>query len=84
MTAEGDGPAIQDTASIEAKPTKRRVLLPEPWGAVEAEVWQRDALPGVTQLAGPAIIEQPDTTVLVWPGWQGRSEAGNLILEREG
>jgi N-methylhydantoinase A len=58
--------------------------LPAPWGEVEALVWQRTAVEGVTGLDGPAIIEQPDTTVLVWPGWRGRPAAGGtLILERE-
>jgi len=68
---------------VRATPTRRRLLLPDPWGWVEAEVRQRGSLEGVTRLAGPAIIEQPDTTVLIWPSWQGRIEAGNLILERE-
>jgi N-methylhydantoinase A/oxoprolinase/acetone carboxylase beta subunit len=67
-----------------APPARRRILLPAPWGEVEALVWQRTAVEGVTGLDGPAIIEQPDTTVLVWPGWRGRPAAGGtLILERE-
>lgn len=44
-------------------------------------VYQRFALaPGAT-LAGPAIVEQPDTTTLLLPGQSGNVDAhGNLIL----
>jgi N-methylhydantoinase A len=76
-------PPEAEAAPEPSPPGRRRVLLPDPWGPVEAEVWQRAALDGVTPLAGPAIIEQPDTTVLIWPGWRGRVDGGNLILERE-
>jgi N-methylhydantoinase A len=32
-------------------------------------------------LDGPAVIEQEDTTILVLPGWRGRTDAlGNLHL----
>jgi len=34
---------------------------------------------------GPAILEQPDTTVLIEPGLQGRVDRfGNTIIERIG
>jgi len=35
------------------------------------------------ELAGPAIVEQPDTTTVVPPGWTARLEAsGNLRISR--
>jgi len=37
------------------------------------------------RLAGPAIVEQPDTTVLVPGGHVGEVDRfGNLLLRREG
>ncbi len=50
---------------------------------VTATVYDRAALPTGFNFAGPAIIEQSDTTTLVTPGWRGRvDEGGNIILER--
>ena len=35
------------------------------------------------EIAGPAIVEQADTTTLVEPGWRARVDAdGTLLLER--
>lgn len=48
---------------------------------VAASVIERSALEGM--IAGPAIINQMDTTTLVPPGWQARRiAAGALVLER--
>ena len=39
------------------------------------------ALEPGTRFAGPAIVEQVDTTTLVSPGWDGKVlEDGNLFL----
>ena len=49
----------------------------------DAAVHDRLALPADTVLAGPAIVEQPDTTVWVPPGWEARVAAlGCLHLTR--
>ncbi len=59
---------------------KRRVVFES--GAVEVPVYWRDELPLDCVIAGPAVIEQMDTTILVEPGWQARGDVvGNLILE---
>ncbi len=53
--------------------------------AVTAAIYDRAAMPAGMTIAGPAIIEQDDTTTLVEPGWRGRVLAdGNLLLERQG
>ncbi len=50
-------------------------------GPHQAQVWDRLALPVGAVLAGPAVLEQPDTTILIEPGQQGRVDRfGNLIL----
>lgn len=50
---------------------------------VTATVYDRSAMPVGFAFAGPAIVEQADTTTLVTPGWRGRvDDSGNIILER--
>jgi N-methylhydantoinase A len=69
------GPALVRTA---------RILLPERRAAVEAAVYSRASLKVGDAFAGPAIIEQDDTTTLLAPGWHCRVDAlGNLVLERQ-
>ena len=51
-------------------------------GAVEARVYHRDALVPGHRVKGPAVVEQLDTTVLIYPGDTARvDEALNLIIE---
>ncbi|MDE2575114.1 MAG: hydantoinase/oxoprolinase family protein [Rhodospirillales bacterium] len=46
-------------------------------------VYERLALPVGAVIAGPAILEQPDTTILIEPGMTGTVDRfGNLLLER--
>ena len=48
-----------------------------------AAVIDRSAMGADGTIAGPAIINQMDTTTLVPPGWQARRvAAGALVLER--
>jgi N-methylhydantoinase A len=52
-------------------------------GWQDAAVFDRLALPVGCMVPGPAVLEQPDTTILVEPGMIGRVDhLGNLILER--
>ena len=54
------------------------------WGgqSQDAQVYLRSNLGEGSQIHGPAIIEQEDTTTLILAGWQGRIDAtGNLIIE---
>ena len=40
-------------------------------------------LPVSAVVEGPAVLEQPDATILVPPGQRGRVDAfGNIVLER--
>ncbi|MDX2201275.1 MAG: hydantoinase/oxoprolinase family protein [Hyphomicrobiaceae bacterium] len=46
-------------------------------------VWSRLDLPVGSVLEGPAVLEQPDTTILVEPGFRARTDdLGNLIIAR--
>ena len=48
----------------------------------ETAVFDRLLLPVDAVVHGPALLEQPDTTILIEPGQHGRVDAfGNLVLE---
>ena len=65
-----------------ARPPKLRTIRVAS-GAVQAAIWQRSAMPADAVVAGPAIIEQSDTTTLVEAGWTARLTEGDaLLLER--
>jgi N-methylhydantoinase A len=59
--------------------TTRRVHFAGHWH--DTAIYDRLALPIGTVIDGPAILEQPDTTVLIEPGLQGRVDKfGNAII----
>ena len=48
----------------------------------DTAIWARLELPAGAQIAGPAILEQPDATTVIEPGLVGRIDRlGNLIVE---
>ena len=50
---------------------------------VQATIYHREAMPVGLNFAGPAIVEQDDTTTLVESGWRGTVlDNGNLLLTR--
>jgi N-methylhydantoinase A len=62
---------------------RARILLPERQQALDAAVYERDALNAGDVCDGPAIVEQDDTTTLLLPGWRAHVDGrGNLMLER--
>jgi len=75
---------LRDVAAAGATPaprTTRRVWLDG--RPIDAAVFERADLGAGARLAGPAIIEQPDTTVLVPAGHTGEVDRfGNLLLRR--
>jgi N-methylhydantoinase A len=72
------------TPTRAAAPKGRRpVLLDATAGFETAAIYERAAVASGTILDGPAIIEQPDTTILVPRGWRcSAAEGGCLRLER--
>ena len=47
----------------------------------DTPIYQRDLLPLGAQFDDPAIVEQPDTTTVVYPGFTCRvDDVGNLLL----
>lgn len=71
-------PAADATVEAARRPA-RRVHLGA-WH--EAAVFDRLALPVGAVVDGPAILEQPDTTILILPGQRGTVDSfGNLLIE---
>lgn len=72
-------PAADATLAAAARPGRR--IWAGGWH--DADVFDRLALPVGAVIPGPAVLEQPDSTILIEPGLAGRVDRfGNLILER--
>jgi N-methylhydantoinase A len=68
-------------ASLRAARKDARVACFPEIGGVATPVYDRLLLPIDEPLEGPAIVEQPDTTTVIYPGQHGRVDrSGNLIL----
>jgi N-methylhydantoinase A len=62
---------------------KRTIRMGGDPAPVQAAIYLREAMPPGMNFAGPAIVEQADTTTLVEPGWHGTVlRNGNLLLTR--
>ncbi len=54
-------------------------------GWTEATIYERLHLPVGAEIKGPAVLEQPDTTIFVEPDLVGKvDEFGNLVISRKG
>jgi N-methylhydantoinase A/oxoprolinase/acetone carboxylase beta subunit len=70
---------------VEADPHKppRAIRVAGAPASVRAAIYHRATMPPGQTFAGPAIVEQDDTTTLVEPGWCGLVlDNGNLLLSR--
>jgi len=77
-----DKPQLTEVGAAEEHEASTRRVYYETMGDwVDADVIQRGALTGKAE--GPAIIEQYDSTTVVYPGWSYEPDRlGNLILRR--
>ena len=51
---------------------------------IDAKVYMRSELDAGTKISGPAIIEQPDTTIFILPKWHAKADQfGTLNITRE-
>lgn len=73
-----------DSGVRTAPPSGKRELFLDD-GHLTASVYQRDDLGRGQTIAGPAVIEQEDTTTVVLPGWVAEVDGiGNLLIARAG
>ncbi|MSP66563.1 MAG: hydantoinase/oxoprolinase family protein [Alphaproteobacteria bacterium] len=74
-------PAGDGSAKEAAKGT-RPVYFPEAGGFTDCPVYDRYALRAGDTLAGPAVIEERESTVVVLPGSRARVDAaGNIVVD---
>jgi N-methylhydantoinase A/oxoprolinase/acetone carboxylase beta subunit len=59
---------------------RRRILTEQSGDFVMATVYERNRLAPGTHFAGPAIVEQADTTTVVEPGWRADVDAGGTLV----
>ena len=83
--AGGPAPAAGDSperpAGGGAPSGERRVNFDGDWRA--ARVWNRAELGHGSTLSGPAVVEFPESTCVLAPGWDGELDAsGTLVLVR--
>jgi N-methylhydantoinase A len=81
--ATGERPLEGEYRPAAGEPLKgRRPIMTElSNGFVEANVYERSRIMPGTTIAGPAIIEQADTTTVIEPGWTATVDAvGNLVM----
>jgi len=80
LRAPAQGTPVPATGAGRAK-RHRSVLIDATAGLETAAVYERAALAAESRIAGPAIIEQADTTTLIPSGWCCRvAEAGHLLI----
>jgi N-methylhydantoinase A len=69
----------------EAKSGERKVYFGKQHGSLNCQIYTRELLEPGHKLAGPAIIEQLDTTSVIHPGQEATvDEYGNLIVRKKG
>jgi N-methylhydantoinase A len=77
-------PSIEEPPVEAAAPSRSRMAnFDGEWKTVP--VFDRTAMGAGTKLAGPALVEFPEATCVVRPGWNGTvDDAGTLVLECAG
>jgi N-methylhydantoinase A len=74
---------LEPGGAVEPKET-RQVYFQEADGYVDCPIYDRYALPAGASFAGPAVVEEFDSTTVVHPGFTVRTdEIGNLVIERK-
>jgi hypothetical protein len=63
-------------------PRRRPICLDARRGLEDVDVWRRADLPVGFSFTGPAIVEQADTTTLVYPGHRATVDGlGNILID---
>ncbi|MGE0651128.1 MAG: hydantoinase/oxoprolinase family protein [Alphaproteobacteria bacterium] len=69
-------------ATRRSTPGKRSAYFPELGGYVDCAIYDRYSLGGEDEISGPAIIEEPESTIVLLPGDVARISAeGNLVIK---
>ncbi len=77
--------AMSNGGDLKSAQTAQREIYIGPLGWVDTPIYDRTGLSGGMTFAGPAVIEQYDTTCLILPGQSVTVDShGNLIVEMVG
>jgi N-methylhydantoinase A len=77
-TPEISGPRVAEPGAVPRPLTHRRVVFDD--GAHSCPVYARNDLLIGHVVIGPAIVEEPDTTIVVYPGWTASCDLhGNVV-----
>ena len=80
-TIDTDSPSVTQAGSGGAVRGTRDALFPDA-GWVDATIYDWDSIAAGTDVPGPAILEQAESTTVVPPDWRGRIRPdGALLLE---
>jgi N-methylhydantoinase A len=72
--------ALDAQSRKQGSPSSRRAYFDEVGDYVDTPVYQRSEI-GQREIVGPAIVEQPDTTLVLYPGQTARGTAsGNVLI----
>lgn len=81
-TVPGEKPELVERPAERAlQNTRRRANFDGEW--IEVPVFDRGDMGAGSDVEGPAIVEFPEATSVVRPGWRGKVDAaGTLVVER--
>ena len=87
LTAARNDDAVDEWLSTpwipegEAEPSTRDVVFDDPSKPLKTEIYWRPSLAAGTTIHGPAVIEEPNSTILIHPGDEVVvSEFGHLVI----
>ena len=70
------------TPTSDAPETSRKVVFGDPEKPVDARILWRPSLPAGFVFDGPAVVEEPNSTILIHPGDKARvTDAGHLVID---
>jgi N-methylhydantoinase A len=83
LTVRGPDIAVEDEKNanrVPGKPKAHRLVLL--WPKAEAAVYNRETLASGQDIAGPAIIEERETTIVIPPTWDAMVDAIGCVIAK--
>jgi N-methylhydantoinase A len=83
LTVRGPDIAVEDEKNanrVPGKPKAHRLVLL--WPKAEAAVYNRETLASGQDIAGPAIIEERETTIVIPPNWDAMVDAIGCVIAK--
>lgn len=75
---------VKEASSGQARKGSRKVYFPEEKAYVDTPVYDRYALRPGDKVAGPAVVEEKESTFILTPGWDAHVDKYlNLVAERK-